>query len=142
MTLSIKDIYETIRGLQIEDRKVEELEALLIHEDDYIQLLKSIQENRYDILTIQKNSDPYYGEIEICGMKVIKTSHIQPGSIFKIFKKDKPYKYPSGFEMWQSEYPMTIPESGSLSLPIPTIMDNKEKEEKKKHSLARKIELD
>lgn len=137
MTLSLNDIYQTVRGLQIEDRRLEEVEALLVHEDDYMQLLK-------DVSGCFEHGLNDFNEFKMYGVKIIKSSHIQPGSIFKIFKKDKPYKYPSDQgKMWQLEYPMTIPESGSLLSPILTTTDKEEgKEEKKKHSLARKIELD
>lgn len=140
MTLSINDIHETIRGLQIEGRREEELEALLIHEDDYIKLLKSL-DNQDGMSSMYHYLDSSSPEIKICGVKIITSSYIQPGSIFKIFKKDKPYKYPfNQGKMWQLEYPMMIPENGFLPPPISTITDREEKE--KKHSLARKIELD
>lgn len=45
MPLELKTIHETIRGLQIEGRCVEELEAILIHSDDLRELLQYIHDN-------------------------------------------------------------------------------------------------
>lgn len=117
MILSAKDIYDTIHSLHIEGRRTEELEALLVHEDDFVNLINSISsEQKYETTITQDATD----KISIYGVEVIESRHVQPGSIFKIFKDDTKN---------------TIPESLKLS----TVIDKKKTE--KRHSKTRKIEL-
>ena len=167
MTLSLNDIHQTIRSIQIEGHKVEELEALVVHNNDLVSLLKAINANGNNMSPVYSNALHDPGEIKILGIKIIESPYIQQGSIFKIFKNDKPYVYPSknGVTPNWSQHTTTIAESGQSdfeafkhkpgftplvqkpnNLQLPMITDEKKKEQipkkKKKHSKTRKIELD
>lgn len=156
MPLSAKDIRDTLHCLQYEGYRIEELEALLIHEDDFINLINSISsEQKYEI-TISQDAP---SEIKVFGVKVIESRHIQPGSIFKIFKDDTKRNVRNPLNIFQNKVlptaddllpavTGTIPFPESLRLSTvnekiaglnPAVVDEKKIE--KRHSTTRKIEL-
>jgi len=111
VSLRVKDIFETLRGLRMEGRQTEELEALLVNTDDLRELFRNSRDNSGSIV---HNHD----EAHILGVKIIDTSYVPKGTILKVFKEDKPRLYPPGFGVNESvihqqfgtpEHPVNIP---------------------------------
>lgn len=161
MSLQLKDIYDTFDNVRRDGQSLDQLEALLIHSDDFVELLKSINEssgNEDDISRTFLNCiDHTSGEIKICGIKIIDNAYVQRGSVYKIFKnkalyfcppeneyaninngpfQDISFSLPTEGTGWKKTY-------GSL-YPKPVFEDDKKfkkSDNQKKHSLKRKIEL-
>lgn len=79
MAFSLKDIQDTLRSLQIEGRRIDELEGLLINTDDLLELLKSIPEYRNGMSR----------DIKLFGVKIMESKYAKKGTIFRIFKTDE-----------------------------------------------------
>lgn len=160
MSLALNDVYIAIRGLRFDlmskGLKVDDLEAVIVHTDDLRDMLCQTDDD-FGIINYQQDA------ILICGIKVIESPHVQRGSIFRVFKNDKPFIYPpnfgvpeSGLPKFNIEYGVDVDEWTSSSYESWTEVKDKEpsqppaavnkkkgkRKKKKKHSQTRKIELD
>lgn len=158
MAFGLKNIHNALKILQMEGRKIEELEGLLINSDDLTELLATIPEY---------NNGMSRDGIKLFGVKIIESLYAQKGIIFRIFKNDdKTYASSIGknHEIPMSYFQATVPGSGSFGIDfgpivissgvikisdemkLPTVTDEKKQKEKskknRKHSKTRKIELD
>lgn len=130
MSLTTKNIWDTIRSLKAEGYLINEIEALLIHSDDLSLLL-------HDIATREgKSPDSYNAHelrsgIKLFGVKIIESQYVERGSIFKIFKDGPLSMYPTGPGFTGT---VTMPEEFRL----PTVVDEKKS---KKYSSKRRIDL-
>lgn len=125
MSLELKDVYEAIHELRRDGCETKELEALLVHTDDFRWFLQCINFNP-DNPPCNPVECYEPGKIRLYGVKIIESEHVEPGSVFKIFKNDSPYQKIPG---WIQGPP--------LELRLPTVVS-----EKKRHSQTRKIRLD
>lgn len=149
MSVSLEDIRRTILNLQAEGRSISELEGLLVHSDDLLELLKSIPEYRNGMSN---------GGIKLFGVKIIESQYAQKGTIFRIFKTDdklyppgmingtKRSGYYVGDDLGEQCDIQNQSGSGGICVPDdmkpPTIVEEKNGKKKRKHSRVRKVELD
>lgn len=169
MSKELDAICSTIHSIKNTGSQINNIEALLIYENDYFELLKFFQDNPKDytsqiVVDLPCGSD----ELRMFGVKIIKSKYVKPGSIFKIFKDNSPLLFPesSPYSVAGSgmipipDFHTTIPGSGSLDTdfcpivgesgvfhirddvpPPPVVEEKKEKKIQKRHSKKRKIEL-
>ena len=87
MPLTLDDINQIYRGIKIERQNIDDLEALLIHGDDITALRKEVYDNR--LINTMSSGFNSSNELIIMGIKIIESYHIQPGSVFKVWKPDQ-----------------------------------------------------
>jgi len=161
MPFTNKSIHEAIHSLQMEGRSISELEGLLMHEDDLLELLQSFPE--YKTGMAPEGCRMY-------GVKLIGSRYAEKGTIFRIYKTDDKLYAPSQNMggMMSNKLPFSpgsIPSSGMFTIPSDSMPDYYQDEvvpgsgkihvpqpeptpavpkkpEKKRHSDKRKIDLD
>lgn len=133
MPLGLEDIHEALRSLEREGYDRGQLEALLIHSDDFEILIKAVALK--DASTFHEAivlSNEIKRDFRLLGVKIIENEYVERGSIFKIFKNGPLSMHPQGFGFNRT---ITIPEE----IKSPTVAD--EKKENKKYSDKRRIDL-
>lgn len=142
----IKDIHEAMKSVQMAGHQRDDIEALLINSDDFKTLLMSICENKDGMAPLVDNMSNIGGEIRILGIKIIDSPYLPRGSVFKVFKEEKPYYLPDGpkdfadinyirKQCWKAPWPEKLSVDNFHQDPV---LDEKKDV---RHSKTRKVEL-
>lgn len=94
MSLSIQNIHKMLYEFRATGKTEDDLEAILIHSDDLKELMQAVQEKDTDIGVPWSMDWKKTGEIRIMGVKIIESTYIQRGTIFKIMKNEAPFPTP------------------------------------------------
>jgi len=133
MAVTIDEIYRTIRGYS-----PEELEALLVNSDDFHLLCQSLHSHYGSFY------NPATNEIRFCGVKIIESSHVQKGTIYKVFKNQGGVGNNNTFTQDNFTYPSDLKQcvDEQASIQSEPLVVKKDEPEENRHSTTRKIELD
>jgi len=92
VSITIKDVHNAIRDVNIQGGHTEDIEAFLINSDDLHELIKQREQTPHGTV-FTGNYDP--DSFELLGVKIIQSPYTERGTIFKIMKNDqKQYAHP------------------------------------------------
>lgn len=80
MSISSQSIHQVIYNFKALGRNISELEGLLIHSDDFVELVKLMSQPN---MVVDSSTS-----IILHGVKIISSRHAAKGKIFKVFKND------------------------------------------------------
>ena len=119
MSITIKDVHNAVRDINMQGGRTEDIEAFLINSDDLHELMQQRDQTPHGTV-FTGDYDP--NSFELLGIKIIQSPYTERGTIFKIMKNDqKQYAYPTDDEE-QTVLPVNqwwrnpvIPVSGMVS---------------------------
>lgn len=149
MSITPRIVHRAIMDLRRDGLYIDDLEGFLIHPDDLCSLLDESVDRGLDWTYNHLITNNMSGEVFVCGVKVVTSFHVSPGTLFRVFKTNpstcSPYITKTNptrqmLDLQDKIQNTVIPMPNNLLLP--TVVDEKKEETKKKHSQTRKIELD